>query len=879
MKKNLFKKLAKKTGTSGFVIFSLLFALGALQMRPAPDPVLSIEITGGVDGQFTLSEYATLSFEMSGAAPDSEYLYWVRIYTESGETLQGWRGTVITDSDGGASVVPIPLHRISLPLGQQYAEVTIPELGLESTYSLSVGGITEMVSNGHTCNYEKVTLAGILDRETVAPGDTLYLTVRIENNMDCEIKPIQAESLVVDFGSLGGKKHPLAESRPLEDHGSLQVQAEITSVPNLTPGTYPINIQYVQGEIPEGAPSITPLIFTWAAYVQVEVTPSGALSILSSPVAAIDRESFILLEVANLTTRSTVYTVAVTPPDGITLLNDPIITLDVPGQSAEQIAVPFIGEKEGEYLLNFTLLAGDAIIDKKSATIQVNPSGGLSVLSSLPVTKNREGSILLEVANPTTRSTAYTVVVTPPDGITLLNDATITLDVPGQSAEQIAVPFIGEKEGEYILNFTLLVGETTIDETSTTVQVTGFTGSVELVSPPSNANLNETIDLKFRVTNTSPVDTTYTLSAGVSKEFTITGLLSVSVPAGGTEDLSLSVTPAEKGPFLLTFDLFCEGDLVDSTQWNVTVEQGISTAVVAAVATVAATGAGAALAAKSALSKHGLAEEGKSTAEFQSGEEKARALQEISETTEEQGNLEESAELYEKTAEAWEQINRIEQAAEIYKRGADIHEKLKHIRESLKDREKAALLFEKAAKMAEESGSYEKAASLCEKAACEWQKTRKVDKAGQEFEKTAYFLNKAGNTDRAREVQEMAAHSYEEAASLGLEIKEFRTAGTFYEKAGVLYREAGKPHEASEVYNKAEDLWNRIQDPDRKKKTEETLGVTYEEEAKKAEEKGNYEKAALSYEKAADTWRKAGDQPRATQDEQKALELYDKMNR
>jgi tetratricopeptide (TPR) repeat protein len=776
MKKNLLKKLAKKTGTSGFVIFSLLFALGAFQMRPAPDPELSIEVTGGVEGQFALSQITTLSFEVTGAAPDSEYLYWMRIYTESGETLKGWRGTVITDSAGSASRNDIE-HKISLPLGQQFAEVTIPELGLKSTYSLSVEGNTEYLSNGHTCNYEEVTLAGILDQETVAPGDTLYLTIIIENNMDCETK-IDYESLKVDFGSLGGEKLPLPESRLLEGHKFLQAQTEITSVPYLTPGTYPIDIEYTSRELIEGTSPGIPSICTWAAYVQVEVTPSGTLSILSSPVAAIDRESFILLEVANLTTRSTI----------------------------------------------------------------------------------------------------YTVIVTPPDGITLLNDATITLDVAGHSTAQITVPFIGEKEGEYLLNFTLLVGETTIDETSTAVQVTGFTGSLELMSPPSNVNLNETVDLKFRVTNTSPVDTTYTVSAEVSKEFTITGSLSVSVPAGGTEDLSLSVTPAEKGPFLLTFDLFCEGDLVDSTQWNVTVEQGISTVVVAAVATVAATGAGAAFAAKSVLSKHGLTE-GKSAAEFQSGEEKARALQKISEITEDQGNLEESAELYEKTAEAWEQINRIEQAAETYKRGADIHEKLKRIRESLKDREKAALLFEKAASMAEESGSYEKAASLCEKAACEWQKTKKVDKAGQEFEKTAYLLIRAGDTEHAQEVQEMAAHAYEEAASLGTEIKEFRAAGTFYEKAGVLYREAGKLYEASKVYNKAEDLWNRIQDLDKKKKTEETLGVTYEEEAKKAEEKGDYEKAALSYEKAADTWRKAGDQSRATKDEQKALELYDKMKR
>jgi hypothetical protein len=424
------------------------------------------------------------------------------------------------------------------------------------------------------------------------------------------------------------------------------------------------------------------------------------------------------------------------------------------------------------------------------------------------------------------------------------------------------IPFIGEKEGEYILNSTPLVGDTVIDETSATVQVTGPRGSLELVSPPSSAKPNETVALTFRLTNTFSEDTTYTLSADVpreftalsssilngsytlsadvSGEFTVPNSLSVSVPAGGTVDLSLPVTPVEEGSFLLAFDLFCEGDLIDSVEWRVivTIKEGANTVVMAAVvAAVVATGAGAALAAKSVLSSHGLTEKG--------------------------------------AAEAWEKINRIEQAAEIYKKGADIQEQLKNIKEALKDREEAALLFEKAAAMAEESGSYEKAASLWEKAACEWQKTRKADRAGQEFEKTAYLFNKAGNTVHAREVQEMAAKAYEQAATLGIEIKEFRAAGTFYEKAGALYRETGKPHEASQVYNKAEDLWDHVQDLDKKKKTEETLGATYEEEAKKAEERGDYERAALSYEKAADTWRKMGDQSRATKDEQKALELYD----
>jgi tetratricopeptide (TPR) repeat protein len=781
MKKNLLKKLAKKTGTSGFVIFLLLFALGAFQMRPAPDPLLHIETDRGCEAQFTLSEKSVLSFWMTGAAPDSEYLYWAKVYDESGVTLCGWRGTVATDSAGSTPRIDIE-HIISLPVGQQYAEVTIPELGLQSTCLFYVGGHTEIPPMESGCYCEELTLMGILDKEVVTPGDTLTLTIRVRNDMSCGMiiatqppsgtRPCyEIQPLVVDLGALGGKVCPLAVDRKVDPHTTSDITTYTITVPNLEGGTYPINLEYAFSYC------------TWAAYVQVDVTPSGT------------------------------------------------------------------------------------------------PSGTLSVVSSPPVTKNREGSIVLEVGNPNAESTTYTVVATPPDGITLLNDPTTALSVPGHSAGQMTVPFIGEKEGEYILNLTLFVGDAVVSRAFATVEVTGFKGALELVSPPSGAKPNEAVTLKFRVTNTSPVDTTYTLAADVSEEFTVKDSLSVSLPAGETADLSLPVTPVEEGSFQLTFDLFCEGDLVDSIEWIVTVEQGTNIVVIAAVAAVGATGAGVAFAAKSALSKHGLTEEGESTAEFQSGEEKARALQKISETTEEQGNLEESAELYEKTAQAWKQINRIEQAADIYKKGADIHEKLKRIKESLKDREKAALLFEKAAGMAEESGSFEKAASLCEKAAGEWQKTRKVDKAGQEFEKTAYLLVKAGNTERAREVQEMAAHAYEEAASLGMEIKEFRAAGTFYEKAGSLYREAGKTHEASQVYNKAEDLWSHVQDLDKRQKTEETLGATYEEEARKAEERGDYEKAALSYEKAADTWRKVGDQPRATQDEQKALELYDKMNR
>ncbi|MGC1120048.1 MAG: hypothetical protein WBA22_03050 [Candidatus Methanofastidiosia archaeon] len=758
MKKNLLKKLAKKTGIGGFVIFLLLFALGAFQIRPAPGPELYIETDRGCGGQFTLSEETLLSFWMTGAAPDSEYLYWVKIYTESGETLCGWRGMVATDSAGSTSKIDIE-HIISLPVGLQYAEVSIPELGLESTCSLLVEGNTEIPSAGYKCHCEELTLSSTLEQDAVTPGDPLTLTVRVENRMDCEII-LDKESLVVDLGSLGGKVYPLKENRKIDSYAASNIEIVLVSVPYLATGAYPINIEYTYRDISKG----TLFSCTWAAYTQVDINSSGTLSVVSSP----------------------------------------------------------------------------------------------------PVTKNREGSIVLEVANPTTESTTYTVVVTPPDGITLLNDPIITLPVAGQSTQQITIPFIGEKEGEYILNFTLLVGDTVIDEISATVQVTGFKGSLELVSPPSSAKPNETVNLKFRVTNTSPEDTTYTLSVDVSEEFTallssilngsytlsadvsgeltVANSLSVSVPAGGTVDLSLPVTPAEEGSFLLTFDLFCEGDLIDSVEWRVTVEQGINIVVMAAVvAAVVVTGAGAAFAAKSFLSKHGLTEKG--------------------------------------AAEAWEKINRIEQAAEIYKKGADIQEQLKNIKGALKDREEAALLYEKAAAMAEESGSYEKAASLWEKAACEWQKTKKVDRAGQDFEKTAYLFNRTGNTVHAREAQEMAAQAYEQAATLGMEIKEFRAAGTFYEKAGALYREADKPHEASQVYNKAEDLWNQVQDLDKKQKTEETLGATYEEEAKKAEERGDYERAALSYEKAADTWRKMGNQSRAAKDEQKALELYDKMNR
>ncbi|MBU7024733.1 MAG: hypothetical protein HXS40_11260, partial [Theionarchaea archaeon] len=406
MKKNLLRKLARKTGTSGFVIFLLLFALGAFQMRPAPDPVLYIETDRGCEAQFTLSEESVLSFWMTGAAPDSEYLYWVRVYDESGVTLCGWRGTVTTDSTGSIPKIDIE-HITSLPVGQQYAEVTIPELGLESTCLFYVGGNTEIPPAGSGCYCEELTFIGILDKEVVTPGDTLTLTVRVENDMDCGIliatqppsgtRPCyEIQPLIVDLGALGGKVCPLAVERKVDPHTTSDITTYTITVPDLEGGTYPINLEYALSYC------------TWAAYVQVDVTPSGT------------------------------------------------------------------------------------------------PLGTLSAVSSPPVTKKREGSILLEVANPNTESTTYTVVVTPPDGITLLNDPTTTLTVAGQSTEQITIPFIGEKEGEYILNFTLLVEDTVVGKTSATVEVTGFKGSLELMSTPSGVKPNETVTRSFRVTNTSP---------------------------------------------------------------------------------------------------------------------------------------------------------------------------------------------------------------------------------------------------------------------------------------------------------------------------------------------------------------------------------------
>ncbi|MBU7014880.1 MAG: hypothetical protein HXS43_08625 [Theionarchaea archaeon] len=774
MNRNLPTGLAFKTGTSGFVILFLFLILGISQMRPAPDAELYIETDRGCQGQFTISEKTVLSFWMTGAAPRAEYLYWVRIYTESGEPLCGWRGTAVTDSAGTTSRIDIE-HIISLPLGQQYAEVLIPELGLTSTCLLLVGGNTEIPPVDSRCYCEELTLFGIVDKEVVTPGDTLTLTVRVRNDMDCGMlittQPVsrtrpcyEIQPLVVDLGALGGKVCPLTEERKVDSHATSDVAAYTLTVPYLTAGTYPINLEYALSYC------------TWAAYAQVDVAPSGTLSILSSP----------------------------------------------------------------------------------------------------PVTKNREGSILLEVENPTTDSTTYTVVVTPPDGIVLVDDPIHTVPLAGQSTEQLTILFIAEKEGDYILDFTLLAGDTLVDETSASVQVTGFEGLLELESPPSSIDLNETVNLRFLVINTSAEDTTYTLSANVSREFTITGSLSVFVPAGKAADLSLSVTPTEKGSYLLTFDLFCEGDLVDSAEWTVTVAEGISPVL---VATLAVTGVGAAFVIKSALSKHALTRGGESAVESMSGEEKAKALQKISEMTEEEGSLKESAELYERAADAWERINRIEQAAEIYKKGADIHEKLKNIKGALKDREKAALLYEKAAILAEEAGSYDKAASLLEKEAIEWQKSKKVDRAGQCFEKAAYLFNRAGITVHAREVQEMAARAYEDAAALGLKINELRASGVFYEQAGALYREAGNLHEASRVYRKTQDLWDQMNNPDKRRKIEKILGATYEEEAEKAEEEGDYERAALSHEKAADTWRKAGEMSRAAENEQKAMELYDRVPR
>ena len=774
MKKNILEKLAKKTGTNGFLIFLLLFTVGTLQTRPAPNAELYIETDRGCLGQFTLSEKTVLSFWMTGAAPDSEYLYWVKMYTESGETLCGWRGTAVTDSTGSTSRTNIE-HIISLPVGQQHAEVSIPELGLVATCLLFVGGTTEIPPLESRCYCEEVTLIGALDKEIVAPGDTLTLTVRARNNTNCGIliatqppsttRPCyEIQPLVVDLGALGGKVCPLAEERKVDSHTTSDIATYTISVPYLEAGTYPINLEYAVSYC------------TWAVYLEVDITPSGTLSVLSSP----------------------------------------------------------------------------------------------------PVSENEEGSVLLEVANPAAESATYTILVTPPDGITLLSDPAINLTLAGQSTQQLSVPFTAEKEGEYVLNFTLLAEDAALDRVSTTVQVTAFQGILELVSPPSKVSPHEPVTLEFRVINTSLLDSTYTLSANVTEEFTVEGSLSVSVPAGKTANLSFPVTPVEEGSFLLTFDLFCEGDLVDSAEWIVTVAGGPDIILLAAVAV---TGVGVAFAVKSAFGKHGLAREGESVAEIKSGEERARALQKISEMTEEDGNLKESARFYERTAEAWEQINRIEQAAEIYKKGADIHEKLKNIKEALKDREKAALLYEKAAAIAEEGGSYEKAALLREKAALEWQKIKRADKAGEGFEKTAHLLTRAGNVTHARDVQEMAAHAYEEAAALGTQINEFRAAGTFYEKAGTLYRGTGRMTEACKVYNKAEDLWNRVKDPAKKQKIVESLGLTYEEEAQKAAEEGDYEKAALSYEKAADTWKKVGDQARAARDTEKALALYGKMNR
>ncbi len=885
-----------------WVVAALLF-LGVcsvpLQGGAAP-PNLFIKTDKGCGDAawFLVGEDIVFSYMLSGAAPLSEYKYWVKIYSNTGAVLSSWKGFFKTE-DTGTSSIESKKSRVSFPSGVQYAEISIPSLGILTTCTFNV-----LSCGDHTeCPNEYVNFTVSLNKTIVNPGDTVILMVDVENKTGYPFY-FNSQYLEVDLGELGGVVYLFSPEIQVLSGTTRTVLAYKFSIPDVSEDEYSITIVYSESGYPATSynpaatpynatsynPMATPYNSTWAActFLNVKIKPEGIISIVSQPeTLKINEEGSIVLEVTNPTLKDITYVVEAAAPAAASLAYTSYTVL-VEKTSSNQITVDLSFSEEGYFTITFSLLAEEMMLNSVSTTIlvEIEPEGIISIVSQPETLRiNEEGSIVLEVENPTLKDITYVVEVTAPAAIRV-RQTSYTLPVTHTSSKTVEVHISSsEEEGYYTLTFLLFVEERVLDTTSATILVKEPpAGSLELLFPPSTIRLKESVTLKLQIKNTSEKAITYRLSASASKGLSLPQTSwNVFVSAGDTEVLEVPVTAQGASPEYVSFELFYETTKVSSVSWNVTVEEGItekSTNLLLAVLVLA----GVAVAFMSILRYRALSQKKiPRHPEEPASQDLANIYEKAGDGSMEKGNPENAAEFYEKAGDLWRRMKNVERAVELYKKAAEIWKKLKNVGAAKRNEEKIAEAYEEAGHLSQKNSEFQKAGEFYEKAATLYRQVNNSGKSAELYELSIKMWRQIGNKEKIRENSEKAAEIYEEVGNLAQKIEELQKTGEshkigeFFERAADLQREIST-EKAAELYERAARFWEKLDNREKMKENEERIAELYERIGLDAHEAGRFQKAGIYYEKAAYLWRKMGNESRARETEEKALTAYEKAN-
>ncbi|MGD2249141.1 MAG: hypothetical protein PVF58_12110 [Candidatus Methanofastidiosia archaeon] len=801
------------TGMVTVIILCMIFS--SIEVTSESTPEINIKTSNGCgsNAQFSLGGDVTISYQLMGAAPHSEYEYWITDFADSDRILGNWKGSFETDNTGDASSEYT--LRAALPVGQHSIQLKVPELGLEKRCEYSVEGET-LIQIDPDCSYEELKITIDSNKTAVTPGDTVVVTVTVDNTMKCDYI-IGANSLLIDLGNLGGIIYPLTVDTKVDAGKKATFPHEFT-VPQGASGYYPVNMVY--DTLPFDEPYCT-----WADSILLWVGAAGTISVVSAPdTLEIEEEGSIQLEVTNPLPEAEEYTVNIQIPEDITIEGispeNPVYVINVGPQSSVTISFKGFASAEGDFTITFQLVLEDQIIGDISVTIPVEepPNGSLQIVSPPSAMKKDETVTLeLEITNESRKEYTYSVTATVEDGLDI-PETSWEVTIPREGIESLFIPVTAREDTPASINFELSQNGVPLD--SHTWNVTVKRDSIALILTGAG------------------------IACGV---------------AGGTYLKFRGRKPVEKA-----------GKHIKSTQAEKYASSGESAETTGLLETAAHWYEKAAEAFKEIGKIERAIEFYKKAADawekleeikkaWENREKAADLYEEMGLNAENRNELDKAANYYEKAANIFqetEKIDNVVQAVELLIRAKDIWNKLYNPEKAHKAETKAASLCEHIGSLTQNLKEYSVAANYYEKAADIWRSTGNKEKSGKLCEKVMNAQKHLQDTEGIQKIGAKAAEIYEEAGSKAHQNGEYEKAAEYYKKAGELLKKTDITINIDEMYQKAAEV--------------------YEEAGQKEFQRGTCEKAGMFYEKAADMWRRIGDESRVKKAEQRAVTAYGK---
>jgi tetratricopeptide (TPR) repeat protein len=815
-------------GMATIIMFCMIFSSIQVTSESKTDIDIKTSNDCGSNAQFSLGGNVTIFYQLTEAAPDSEYEYWVTDYADSGRILGNWKGYFETDNAGNASSEYI--LRAALPVGQHSVQLKVPELGLVKRCEYSVEGETLIPKKDPSdpdCYYEELEITIDLDKTAVTPGDTAVITVTVDNTMKCDYI-IEANSLLIDLGELGGIIYPLKVDTKMDAGKKASFTHEFT-VPEGASGYYPVNMVYDAITINEQS-GLIPGAFnesycTWAASTLLWVGAAGTISVVSTPdTLRIEEEGSIQLEVSNPLPEAEAYTVRIQIPEGITFKDispeNPVYIVNVGPQSSATVPLVISSSLEGNFTILFQLLIEDQVIEDTSVIIPVEepPNGSLQLVSPPSTMKKNEAVTLeLEITNKSRKEYTYFVAATV-EGDLDIPETSWEVTIPREGIESLFIPVTAREDTPASIKFALSQNGVPLDSYTWNVTVKRNSIPIILTGAGIACVIAGGIYLKFK--GRKPVEQ-------VSEHIKLTE----------AEEYAKAGESAE-----------ADGELQTAAQWY---EK-----------------------AADAFKKIGKIERAiefyKKAADiweklekikkaWENREKAADLYQEMGVKAENRNELDKAANYYQKAADIFQEMEKIDnvvKAVELLIRAKDIWNKLYSPEKAHKAETKAASLCEHIGILTQKLKEYSVAANYYEKAADMWRNTGNKEKSGQLCEKVMNVQKHLQDTKGIQKIGVKTAEIYEEAGSKAYQNGEYEKAAEYCKKAGELWKKTGYKAKKDTTYQKTAEI--------------------YEEAGLKEYQRGTYEKAGMFYEKAADMWRNIGDESRVKRAEQKAVTAYGK---